>query len=189
MKKKVYQNFALTTALILFLGFSAMSQNAWINEFHYDNDGGDVGEFVEVVIENPGNYTLSDFSVYLYNGNGGETYDNESLDQFTTGSSSGNFTIYYMDWSGIQNGAPDGLALVYNGQSKWDNAIESCNKALTFFKGEETTKDAKIYYELGNAYKGKGDTNAACEAYKKAAKGDYAEHANYEIEHTLKCNK
>ncbi len=81
------------------------------------------------------------------------------------------------------------LALVYNGQSKWDNAIESCNKALTFFKGEETTKDAKIYYELGNAYKGKGDTNAACEAYKKAAKGDYAEHANYEIEHTLKCNK
>jgi hypothetical protein len=49
--------------------------NAWINEFHYDNDGGDVGEFVEIVIEDPGSYTLSDFQVNLYNGYNGTSYN------------------------------------------------------------------------------------------------------------------
>jgi len=39
--------------------------NAWINEIHYDNTGGDDGEFIEIVIENPGSYTLSDFRVDL----------------------------------------------------------------------------------------------------------------------------
>ncbi len=79
------------------------------------------------------------------------------------------------------------LALIYNKQSKWDEAITACNKALELFVAEGTTKDAKIYFELGNAYKGKGDNTAACDAYKKAAKGDYEEAANYEIKYTLKC--
>ncbi len=95
-----------------------LQENAWINEFHYDNTGGDVGEFVEIVIENPGLYTLSDFQVNLYNGNGGASYGVNTVDQFTVGSTSGNFTFYY--WNvpaspGIQNGAPDGLALSYQG--------------------------------------------------------------------------
>jgi tetratricopeptide (TPR) repeat protein len=79
------------------------------------------------------------------------------------------------------------LAVVYNKQQKWDDAIEAANKGLELFTEEGTTKDAKLYFELGSAYKGKGDNTAACEAYKKAAKGDYEEAANYEIEHTLKC--
>ncbi len=38
-----------------------LGQNAWINEIHYDNIGRDIGEFVEVVIEDPGSYDLADF--------------------------------------------------------------------------------------------------------------------------------
>ncbi len=79
------------------------------------------------------------------------------------------------------------LAVVYNKQKKWDDAVTAANKALELFTEEGTTKDAKLYFELGSAYKGKGDNTAACDAFKKAAKGDYEEAANYEIEHTLKC--
>jgi len=82
-----------------------------INEFHYDNDGTDVGEFVEIFVgdlaglPNPENYT-----VYLVNGNGGSFYNSETLNNLTV--SSDQFGTYYV-WvvSGIQNGAPDGIAL------------------------------------------------------------------------------
>ncbi|MDP2723003.1 MAG: lamin tail domain-containing protein [Bacteroidales bacterium] len=92
-----------------------MAQNAWINELHYDNSGGDVNEFIEVVIENPGSYALSDFSVDLYNGSNGTTYNTKTLDVFTVGSTIGNFTFYTYVYpvNGIQNGAPDGLSLSY----------------------------------------------------------------------------
>ncbi|MGC9337758.1 MAG: hypothetical protein ACP5EQ_06655 [Candidatus Cloacimonadia bacterium] len=108
------------TALIVglfVLGFSSLAfgQNAWINEIHYDNVGTDVDEFVEIVIEDAGSYTLSDFTVTLYNGNSGGTYGSHALDTFTEGITSGNFTIYYKYISGIQNGAPDGMALDYQG--------------------------------------------------------------------------
>ena len=79
------------------------------------------------------------------------------------------------------------LAVIYNKQSKWDEAIEAGNKALELFKDAGTTKDAKIYYELGNSYYGKGDNTAACDAYSKANKGDYAQSASYQMEHVVKC--
>jgi len=79
------------------------------------------------------------------------------------------------------------LAVIYNKQSKWEKAIEAGNKALELFKDAGTTKDAKIYYELGNSYYGKGDNTAACDAYTKANKGDYAEAAKYQMEHVVKC--
>jgi hypothetical protein len=97
------------------LGFSTMAfgQNAWINEIHYDNVSTDEDEMVEVVIEDAGSYTLSDFTVTLYNGNNGAPYGTHTLDTFTQGTTSDNFTFYYKYISGIQNGAPDGLALDY----------------------------------------------------------------------------
>ena len=36
----------------------------WINEFHYDNDGGDTGEAVEVA--GPAGTDLTDFQLVLY---------------------------------------------------------------------------------------------------------------------------
>ncbi|MAE09284.1 MAG: hypothetical protein CL661_11060 [Bacteroidetes bacterium] len=112
MQKKILLSLALISVTLFGIG-----QNAWINELHYDNVSSDVGEFVEIVIENPGSYTLSDFEVYLYNGSSssGATYSNESMNNFTVGTTVGNFTIYTWYPSSIQNGAPDGLALVYQG--------------------------------------------------------------------------
>jgi hypothetical protein len=96
-----------------------MGQNAWINEFHYDNTGTDANEFIEVVVENPSGFTLSLFQVVLYNGADGLTYNSKSLSTYTLGSTSGNFSIYYLNYTAtggsIQNGAPDGIALIYNG--------------------------------------------------------------------------
>ncbi len=78
------------------------------------------------------------------------------------------------------------LAVIYNKQSKWDAAIEAGNKALEII-GETDTKDAKVHFEMGNSYYGKGDNAAACEAYGKANKGDYTEAAKYQMEHVVKC--
>lgn len=95
--------------------------NAWINELHYDNDGADEGEFVEIIIEDPANYTISNFSLDLCNGSGGTSYDSKSLDNFTAGTpftvNGKTFNIYYLTYppNGIQNGDPDGLCLSYSG--------------------------------------------------------------------------
>ena len=101
--------------MVMFVASLCYGQNAWLNELHYDNFGTDVGEFLEIVIENPGSYTLSDFTVSLYNGNGGAVYGSETLDNFTVGNTSGNYTFYTWYPSSIQNGAPDGLSLDYQG--------------------------------------------------------------------------
>lgn len=79
------------------------------------------------------------------------------------------------------------LAAAYNKLSKWDDAITAANKSLELFKEQGTTKDARIYFEIGNAFVGKQDNAAACDAYKKANKGDYAPQAKYQIETVLKC--
>ena len=101
--------------MVMFVASLCYGQNAWLNELHYDNFGTDVGEFLEIVIENPGSYTLSDFTVSLYNGNGGAVYGSETLNNFTAGDSSGYYYFYTWYPSSIQNGAPDGLSLDYMG--------------------------------------------------------------------------
>ena len=108
------KKFLLSFIFIIAVNF-AFPQNAWINEFHYDNTGGDVDEFIEIVIEDPGSWTLSNFQVNLYNGSNGTSYGSQTVDNFFVGSTNGNFTFYYWEYAGIQNGAPDGLALSYSG--------------------------------------------------------------------------
>ena len=57
-------------------------------------------------------------SIQLYNGNNGRSYGSRiSLDEFTPGPSNtpGLPTLYFKEISGIQNGAPDGLALAIDG--------------------------------------------------------------------------
>src|SRR5690554_6919660 len=49
----------------------------WINEFHYDNIGGDVGEFVEIAGE--AGIDLSNYNLELYNGLNGSRYRNIAL--------------------------------------------------------------------------------------------------------------
>ncbi|MDN5214136.1 hypothetical protein QQ020_18815 [Fulvivirgaceae bacterium BMA12] len=88
--------------------------NAWINELHYDDAGADEGEFVEVVMQYSENYDLSAFTLQLYNGNLGQVYQQESLDNFSPGEKVNNFMVYVWPVDDIQNGQPggaDGLAL------------------------------------------------------------------------------
>jgi DNA/RNA endonuclease G (NUC1) len=81
------------------------------SEIHYDNVGTDAGEAIE--IEGPAGTDLTGWSVVLYNGNGGVVYNTQSL----TGSipatcdARGVIVINYPQ-DGIQNGSPDGLALI-----------------------------------------------------------------------------
>jgi len=78
------------------------------------------------------------------------------------------------------------MASIYNTQQNWDKAISAANEGVKY--ADEASKP-KFYYELGNAYFGKGDKAAACDAYSNSAIGDYAEHANYQMEHVVKCNE
>ena len=106
----------LTLLIFPLLGFG-QNPNAWINEIHYDDPGTDVNEFVEIIVQNPGSYDLSLLKLELYNGSGGVVYDTKTVDLFTVGSTNGTFTYYTFTYptNGIQNGAPDGMALSYNG--------------------------------------------------------------------------
>ena len=81
----------------------------FINEFHYDNEGTDTGEFVEVA--GPAGTSLSGWSIVLYNGNGGAPYDTIDLSGAIPDQDHGFGTLHF-EATGLQNGSPDGLALV-----------------------------------------------------------------------------
>ncbi len=82
---------------------------AWINEFHYDNSGGDVGEFVEIA--GTAGLSLSGWSVVGYNGNGGGSYKTVNLSG-SFADQQGGFGTLSFAFTSMQNGAPDGLALI-----------------------------------------------------------------------------
>ena len=112
MKKLVLLFSAFLFSLPL---FAQAPTAAWINEIHYDNPGTDVGEFIEVVV-NQEFTDLTNFQVYLYNGSSTTLvfYDSLTLDQFQVGTTANGFTFYVDSISGIQNGSPDGMAIAYN---------------------------------------------------------------------------
>ncbi|MFO7614345.1 MAG: tetratricopeptide repeat protein [Bacteroidales bacterium] len=76
------------------------------------------------------------------------------------------------------------MALAYNGKKQWDDAIEAAGKAIAL--NYENASDA--WFEIGKANEGKGDTDAACEAYKKVTAGNNVAAAKYQVEQVLKCN-
>jgi hypothetical protein len=105
---------ALSLAFSL-LFFAGSAQAQWVNELHYDNDGADEGEAVEVVL--PSAADPAAYDLYLYNGSNGAVYGgpfNLATD-FTAGATESGYTIYSAAIAGIQNGSPDGLALTENG--------------------------------------------------------------------------
>lgn len=91
------------------------------SEFHYDNASTDVGEAIE--ISGPAGTNLSGYSVVLYNGNGGASYNAGSGSSSLTlsGTIPANCTVdptrgvIVLNVVGLQNGDPDGFALVNNG--------------------------------------------------------------------------
>src|SRR5262245_32633860 len=81
------------------------------SEIHYDNTGTDAGEAVE--ISGPAGTDLTGWSIVLYNGSGGASYDTKTLSGTipATCEARGVVVINY-PVTGIQNAAPDGMALV-----------------------------------------------------------------------------
>src|SRR5215468_6995948 len=80
-------------------------------EIHYDNVGTDVGEAIEV--SGPAGANVTGWQVILYNGNGGASYDTKTLSGPipATCGTRGVIVINY-PVNGIQNGSPDGMALI-----------------------------------------------------------------------------
>jgi len=84
---------------------------ARINELHYDNDGTDTGEFVEIRVNADADVT--DLQVQLINGNGGSSYNSADLSTLTmTSDGTYDYYVWELPSNGIQNGAPDGVALL-----------------------------------------------------------------------------
>ncbi|UJH91349.1 lamin tail domain-containing protein [Antarcticibacterium sp. 1MA-6-2] len=106
MKKKLHIIGFIASFLVTFL---LPAQSVFINEIHYDNDGGDLGEAVEIA--SPAGTDLAGWTVVLYNGNNSASYGTINLEG-TIADQQGGFGTVSFTQSGIQNGAPDGLALV-----------------------------------------------------------------------------
>src|SRR5699024_530854 len=101
--------------------------DVFISEIHYDNAGVDTGEAIEV--QAPVGTDLSGWTLVLYNGSGGTTYGTDALP--TPVPDAGVVVVDYPT-NGIQNGSPDGIALV-----DADGAVVE----LLSYEGELTATD------------------------------------------------
>ncbi len=102
--------------ILLFLNLSwSFAQTAvFINEIHYDNASSDVGEGFEIA--GPAGTDLSTYTVTKYNGSNNSVYGDISLSGVIPDQSGGYGVIWFgLPSNGLQNGAPDGLALDNNG--------------------------------------------------------------------------
>lgn len=100
-------------ALSMLCASAAHATTVFVNEIHYDNDGSDVGEFVEIAA--PQGTDLTGWSVAFYNGSSSQrsVYSTEALSGVVADAGNG-YGFVIVEPSSIQNGGPDGLALVDN---------------------------------------------------------------------------
>jgi hypothetical protein len=107
------KNLQFLGLLCLFIvtGQLAKAQTIFINEIHYDHVSTDTGEAIEIAA--PAGTDLTGWSLVLYNGNNGAAYDTRILSGVIADQSTGyGFLVTNYPANGIQNGAPDGVALV-----------------------------------------------------------------------------
>lgn len=104
------------TALTVVIGMATASRaDVFLNEFHYDNVGGDVGEFIEIVTTN--NETAADITVDRYNGNDGDVYAPQTnVGDFVVGDFVDGNQYYWLELpaNGLQNDL-DGIAVSFEG--------------------------------------------------------------------------
>ena len=108
------RRLALCASLLSLGAGPSLGQTAFINEIHYDNIGKDTGEAIEVA--GPAGTDLSGWALALYNGRNGASYRTKSLSGIIPDQANGFGTIAFSFPRSIQNGAPDGIALIANGQ-------------------------------------------------------------------------
>lgn len=93
------------------LSWHSVAAAVFINEFHYDNNGSDIDEGVEIA--GLAGTSLDDWSLHFYNGSDGELYKIQNLSGTISESENG-FGVLNFFISGLQNGPNDGIALVHN---------------------------------------------------------------------------
>jgi len=102
---------ALVTTVLPGTAYAAPPTTPYISEIHYDNAGTDTGEFVEVHL--PPGTSSAGLEIVLYNGSGGATYGSAApLPVVTAPADAAAVAAVDYPANGIQNGSPDGLALV-----------------------------------------------------------------------------
>ncbi|WP_111707744.1 T9SS type A sorting domain-containing protein [Lutibacter citreus] len=115
MKHNYLSKHLFLFVLILFMSINEnlFAQTVFINEIHYDNVNGDEGEAIEIA--GPAGTDLTNWSIVLYNGGNGAAYKTTSLSGSIPdlGDGYGVVAVNY-PVNGIQNGAPDAIALVNN---------------------------------------------------------------------------
>lgn len=100
----------------LAFGWLAVAQAAtpvFVNELHYDNVGSDVGEAIEIA--GPVGTDLAGWKLVLYNGSNNKVYDTRELGGLIPANCadmSAGVVVESWPQDGIQNGSPDGIALV-----------------------------------------------------------------------------
>lgn len=103
----------------------------WINEFHYDNMGTDTNEGIEIA--GAAGTTLSGYTIVKYNGSStgsiGKTYGTNVLEGALTNGIQNGLGTKFFAISGLQNGDPDGFALVKGGT----NVIQFLSYGGIFF--------------------------------------------------------
>jgi uncharacterized protein len=82
---------------------------AWINELHYDNASIDVNEGVEIA--GTAGLDLSNWTIELYNGSSSVSYDTVMLSGSIPNQAGNKGTVWFAI-ADVQNGAPDGVALI-----------------------------------------------------------------------------
>jgi len=105
---KSYASFALFLLLSV-APVGSQGTPVFLNELHYDNIGGDQNEGVEIA--GPAGTDLSGWQVLLYNGLNGKIYERQLLNGAIPDLGAG-MGVSFFSIPGIQNGSPDGMALV-----------------------------------------------------------------------------
>ncbi len=92
---------------------NGFTQSVFINEIHYDNASSDVDEAIEIA--GASGTDLTGWSLALYNGSNGTVYNTISITETIPDQQNGFGTlVQVLPSNGLQNGAPDGIALVDN---------------------------------------------------------------------------
>ena len=117
-RSRVKSSHKISTASVLpiLLTTSISFADVFISEIHYDNASSDTGEAIEISGET--STDLSGWSIVLYNGSNGTVYNTINLTGTTSASvdcgANGGTQVINFPANGLQNGSPDGIALVNN---------------------------------------------------------------------------
>jgi hypothetical protein len=119
MNKLITAKNAIHLLLLITLSLCSFVSNAsiiFINEIHYDNNGADKNEFVEIA--GTANVNLMDWSLLFYNGSNGEVYKTVTIGDVSLDDTNNGFGFHAFNTPGIQNGSSggigDGIALIDN---------------------------------------------------------------------------